>query len=165
MLNNHYCPPHIPPLIFSGKKIAGLFCATNIALPRWEDYYNILLYLWISLAYFPFLYWKEKTYLKMAYMNWHTTVLFTPNVSLMLFSHQVASNSFANPRTIARQAPLSMEFSRQEYWSGLPPPSPLSLMPLTKLRTKILLYFLVGVSVLILWVGRTWWFLAWNSED
>ena len=25
---------------------------------------------------------------------------------------------------IARQAPLSMEFSRQEYWSGLPFPSP-----------------------------------------
>ena len=28
------------------------------------------------------------------------------------------------PRTIARQAPLSMEFSRQEYWSGLPLPPP-----------------------------------------
>ena len=28
------------------------------------------------------------------------------------------------PQTIARQAPLSMEFSRQEYWSGLPFPSP-----------------------------------------
>ena len=25
---------------------------------------------------------------------------------------------------LARQAPLSMEFSRQEYWSGLPFPSP-----------------------------------------
>ena len=28
------------------------------------------------------------------------------------------------PRTIARQSPLSMEFPRQEYWSGLPFPSP-----------------------------------------
>ena len=28
------------------------------------------------------------------------------------------------PRTVAHQAPLSMEFSRQEYWSGLPFPSP-----------------------------------------
>ena len=26
--------------------------------------------------------------------------------------------------TVARQAPLSMRFSRQEYWSGLPCPSP-----------------------------------------
>ena len=28
-----------------------------------------------------------------------------------------------NPWTVAGQAPLSMEFSRQEYWSGLPFPS------------------------------------------
>ena len=27
-------------------------------------------------------------------------------------------------RTVACQAPLSTEFSRQEYWSGLPFPSP-----------------------------------------
>ena len=31
---------------------------------------------------------------------------------------------FMTPRTIARQAPLSVEFSRQEYWSGLPFPTP-----------------------------------------
>ena len=30
----------------------------------------------------------------------------------------------ATPWTVARQAPLSMGFSRQEYWSGLPSPSP-----------------------------------------
>ena len=30
---------------------------------------------------------------------------------------------FATPCTLARQAPLSMEFSRQEYWSELPFPS------------------------------------------
>ena len=30
----------------------------------------------------------------------------------------------ANPWTVTRQAPLSMGFSRQEYWSGLPFPSP-----------------------------------------
>ena len=28
------------------------------------------------------------------------------------------------PRTIVHQAPLFMEFSRQEYWNGLPFPSP-----------------------------------------
>ena len=34
---------------------------------------------------------------------------------------------FAAPWTVARQAPLSMEFSRQEYWGGLlcPPPGDL----------------------------------------
>ena len=31
---------------------------------------------------------------------------------------------FATPWTVAYQAPQSMEFSRQEYWSGLPSPSP-----------------------------------------
>ena len=29
-----------------------------------------------------------------------------------------------NPQTVAHQAPLSMEFSRQEYWSGVPCPLP-----------------------------------------
>ena len=31
---------------------------------------------------------------------------------------------FSTPWTIARQAPLSIGFSRQEYWSGLPFPLP-----------------------------------------
>ena len=41
------------------------------------------------------------------------------------FSHYVVSDSW-DPMdcTVARQAPLSMGFSRQEYWSGLPFPSP-----------------------------------------
>ena len=30
---------------------------------------------------------------------------------------------FATPWTVAHQAPLSMEFSRQEYWSGFPLPA------------------------------------------
>ena len=32
--------------------------------------------------------------------------------------------TLATPWTVAHQAPLSVEFSRQEYWSGLPCPSP-----------------------------------------
>ena len=31
---------------------------------------------------------------------------------------------FVTPWTVAYQAPQSMEFSRQEYWSGFPFPSP-----------------------------------------
>ena len=31
---------------------------------------------------------------------------------------------FGTPWAVAYQAPLSMKFSRQEYWSGLPHPSP-----------------------------------------
>ena len=38
-------------------------------------------------------------------------------------SRSVMSNS-VTPWTVTHQGPLSMEFSRQEYWSGLPIPSP-----------------------------------------
>ena len=38
------------------------------------------------------------------------------------FSRSVVSDS-CDPRTVTRQAHLSMGFSRQEYWSGLPFPS------------------------------------------
>ena len=42
-------------------------------------------------------------------------------LTLMLLSRV---QLFATPWTVAYQAPLSMGFSRQEYWSGLPFPSP-----------------------------------------
>ena len=35
--------------------------------------------------------------------------------------------TLCNPRTVALQAPLSMGFSRQEYWSGVPCPPPVDL--------------------------------------
>ena len=41
----------------------------------------------------------------------------------MCVSRSVVSD-FATPWTVAYQAPPSMAFSRQEYWSGLPFPSP-----------------------------------------
>ena len=40
---------------------------------------------------------------------------------LSCFSHVRLS---VTPGTVAHQAPLSMGFSRQEYWSGLPCPPP-----------------------------------------
>ena len=40
---------------------------------------------------------------------------------LSRFSHV---QLFVTPWTIALQTPLFMEFSRQEYWSGLPCPPP-----------------------------------------
>ena len=42
----------------------------------------------------------------------------------MLFSCQIMSDSLRPIWTAARQAPLSVGFSRQEYWSGLPFPPP-----------------------------------------
>ena len=39
-------------------------------------------------------------------------------------SHSGTCNSFVIPRSIDHQTLLSMEFSREEYWSGQPFPSP-----------------------------------------
>ena len=41
-----------------------------------------------------------------------------------LLSHFGRVRLFATPWTVTCQAPLSMEFSRQEYWGGLPCPPP-----------------------------------------
>ena len=45
-------------------------------------------------------------------------------MTVLLFSRSVVSDSFATPWTVARWAPLSLSFPRQEYWSGLPFLSP-----------------------------------------
>ena len=42
----------------------------------------------------------------------------------MMISHSSCGWLFETPRIIAHQAPLSIGFSRQEYWSGLPCPPP-----------------------------------------
>ena len=47
--------------------------------------------------------------------------LYVYAAALSCFTHV---QLFANPWTVARQAPLSMGFSRQDYWSALPFPTP-----------------------------------------
>ena len=46
----------------------------------------------------------------------------------MLLSRFSRVRLFETPWTVAYQAPPSMGFSRQEYWSGLPFPSPEDLL-------------------------------------
>ena len=45
--------------------------------------------------------------------------------STCVLSHFSPVQLFVTPWTVACQAPLSMGFSRQEHWSGLPSPPPL----------------------------------------
>ena len=47
-------------------------------------------------------------------------------VCVRVYMHSIISDS-VTPWTVAHHAPLSIEFSRQEYWSGLPFPSPRDL--------------------------------------
>ena len=44
---------------------------------------------------------------------------------LLLLSHFSRVQLCGTPWTAAHQAPLSLGFSRQEHWSGLPFPSPM----------------------------------------
>ena len=68
---------------------------------------------------------------------------------LSRFSHV---QLFAALQTVARQAPLSMGFSRQEYWSGLPFPSPGDL--LNPDRTLVSYVSYIGRQVL--YTSTTW---------
>ena len=43
---------------------------------------------------------------------------------MCVLSHFSHVRLFVTPWTVAHQAPLSIGFSRQEYWSGLSSPSP-----------------------------------------
>ena len=69
--------------------------------------------------------WKVHCYSYVCfYILCVTHLLFFPLPTLLrllslLFSCWFMSNSFAPPRTVALQAPLSMGFSRQEYWGGV----------------------------------------------
>ena len=61
---------------------------------------------------------------------------------------------FVTPWTVALQAPLSMGFSRQEYWSRLPFPSPGDLPnPGIKPRSPALLADALSSEP----PGKTWW--------
>ena len=49
-----------------------------------------------------------------------------PSLTMKESESEVAQSclTVCDPITVAYQAPMSMGFSRQEYWSGLPFPSP-----------------------------------------
>ena len=55
----------------------------------------------------------------------HQRICLEPGIQFVLVAQ--SCRLFAIPWTATRQAPLSMTFSRQEYWSGLPCPSPRDL--------------------------------------
>ena len=57
------------------------------------------------------------------------------------------------PWTVALQAPLPMEFSRQEYWSVLPFPIPGDLAPP---RDRTWVSYASCISGWILYHGGTW---------
>ena len=65
-------------------------------------------------------------------------LLLSPEQTSLINNRESVSCSImsdsATPWTVAHWAPLSMEFSRQEYWNGLPCPSPGDLPDLGAVR-------------------------------
>ena len=58
---------------------------------------------------------------------------------LLLLSHFSRVRLCATPETTAHQAPLSLGFSRQKHWSGLPFPSPASATQVYVTKEKFML--------------------------
>ena len=84
------------PLYFSGEERKGCFSASAVPPSQWPA--GLCVYCTCMCLY-------------------HST----NEVKVKSLSHV---SLFVIPRTVACQAPLSMGFSRPEYWSGLPCPSP-----------------------------------------
>ena len=84
-------------------------------------------------------------------------VIFLEDLEKTLLSHFSHVQLFVTLWTIVHQAPLSIGFSRQEYWNGLPcPPAGDLPDPGMKLCLLCLLHWQVDSLVL----GFPWW-LRW----
>ena len=97
-----------------------------------------------------FLHWRRK---------WQPTPVILPGesqgrgnlVGCHLWGHTESDTTEATPWTAACQAPPSMGFSRQEYWSGVPLPSPKGERRQLQFRT------LTYSGAKSLFADRTWW--------
>ena len=67
---------------------------------------------------------KSKHHIIFAFIFYGTKLCFVYNVNFVAFQSLSHSQLFVTPWTVARQAPLSIGFSKQEYWSELPFPPP-----------------------------------------
>ena len=74
-------------------------------------------------SFFPGSVLRHYTFLELCAFLLRLSVLLEYNCCCML-SHFSRGQLFVTLWTTAHQSPLSMEFSRQEYWSGLPFPPP-----------------------------------------
>ena len=101
--------------------------------------------------------WRSRSRFKYSW-SWELyLILLTSTPPAFRFSHV---GLFATPWTIAHQAPLSMRFSRQEYWRRLPflspgdPPDP-GIKPTSSLADRfffLLIYFWLWWVCVAVWV-------------
>ena len=132
---------------FSGRREAG---GQQMYRPRaWPCTALILPNIWLQLIP-PFLHSYLGVFLLVSWFIIIIIFLVLPvycyqPVTLHPHAHML---SHVTPWTAASQAPLSMDFSRQEYWSGLPFPSPwiIFLVP-KKIRECMLSYIRLLVTL------------------
>ena len=76
----------------------------------------------------PTFLWSKATTSDESTDHWYLTgwilFIFTPVNSVLLLMHAQYVWLFLAPWTVAHLPPLSLDFPRQEYWSGLPFPIP-----------------------------------------
>ena len=73
-----------------------------------------------------------------------------------MLSHFNCVHPFGTLWTVAREAPLSLGFSRQEYWSGLPCPPPEDLPdPGIEPTSSVAPALQADISVLSHWEAHT----------
>ena len=84
-------------------------------------------------------------------------VTLSGSMRVCVLSHFSRARLFAILWTVAHHTPLSMGFSRQEDWSGLPCPPPGDLLdPVIKLAFLLFLRWQAG-SLLLTSLGKTQW--------
>ena len=77
---------------------------------------------------------------------------------LLLLSHFSCVQRDVTPETAAHQAPPSLGFSRQEYWSQLPLPSPRSHISILNFEGSAKPFLISsGSTVFLSGVSRTVW--------
>ena len=108
-----------------------------------ESFWLLLSYVFFPLA-LPYANWAQPAvlfYLKSSGPFFDLPLFYfhrlSPSLSFQFSSVQSLSRVrlFAIPWTVAHQAPLSMGFSRQEYWSGLPLPSPTVILEPPRIKS------------------------------
>ena len=92
----------------------------TIALTRWTFVGKVMSLLFNMLSRFVITFLARSKHLLISWLQSPSAVIL-----LLLLSCFSRVRLCATPETAAHQAPLSLGFSRQEYWSGLPFPSPM----------------------------------------
>ena len=102
----------------TSEKIKGIYSDLSWSVSRqgWNNFHTCGLH---HSTYRPTIYLSDE----FATWRFHQLCLSVSHRYVCLPGHSIVSDS-ATPWTVAQLAPLSMRFSRQESWSGLPCPPP-----------------------------------------